>query len=156
MLRNSIILIWLCGTLVISTIGVGVWALQQSLLVASLTADLASSVTELASTKAAHKKALSEQKAKLKAKARLRRAIVAVPIVGAGLILYFEEQDFQEWLDENPDGDRAQYACEVAAHSAEILDVVVADTVEAAQSLPKSVRPNAETVRAWVQIPKCS
>lgn len=156
MFRNSILIIWICGALAVSTVGVGVWAIQQGLRVASLTADLASSVSELASTKVAHKKALSEQKAKLKAKARLRRAIVAVPIVGAGLILYFEEQDFQEWLDENPDGDRAQYACEVAAHSAEILDVVVADTVEAAQSLPKSVRPNAETVKSWLEVPRCS
>jgi len=156
MFRNSIIIIWICGTLAVSTVGVGVWAIQQSLRVASLTADLASSVSELASTKAANKKALAEQKAKLKAKARLRRAIVAVPIVGAGLIFYFEEQDFQEWLDENPDGDRAQYACEVSAHSAEILDIVVADTVEAAQSLPKSVRPNSETVKSWLEIPRCS
>lgn len=155
MFRNSIIIIWICGTLAVSMVGVGVWAIQQSLRVASLTADLASSVSELASTKAAHKKALSEQKAKLKAKARLRRAIVAVPIVGAGLILYFEEQDFQEWLDENPDGDRTQYACEVAGHSAEILDVIVTDTVEAAQSLPKSVRPNSETVKSWLEVPIC-
>jgi hypothetical protein len=155
MFRNSILIIWICGTLAVSTVGVGVWAVQQSLRVASLTADLASSVSELASTKAAHKKALSEQKAKLKAKARLRRAIVAVPIVGAGLILYFEEQDFQEWLDENPEGDRTQYACEVAEHSADILDVIVADTVEAAQSLPKSVRPNSETVKSWLEVPIC-
>ena len=97
MFRNSILIIWICGTLAVSTVGVGVWAIQQSLRVASLTADLASSVSELASTKAAHKKALSGQKAKLNAKARLRRAIVAVPVIGAGLILYFEEQDFQEW-----------------------------------------------------------
>ena len=62
MLRNSIFLLWLCGTLVISTIGVGVWALQQTLRVATLTADLANSVSELATTKAAQKKALSSKK----------------------------------------------------------------------------------------------
>lgn len=155
MFSKTIIIIWVCIILAVSMVGVGAWAIQQSLRVASLTADLASSFSELASTKAAHKTELARQKAKLKAKARLRRAIVAVPIVGAGLILYFEEQDFQEWLNENPDGDRAKYACEVAAHSAEILDDVVADTVEAAQSLPKSVRPNSETVKSWLAVPRC-
>ena len=155
MLRNSIFLLWLCGTLVVSTVGVGVWALQQTLRVASLTADLTSSVSELASTKAAHKMALTKQKAKLKAKARLRRAIVAVPVLGTGLILYFEEQDFQEWLDENPDGDRTEYACEVAKYSAEIANEIVKDTIKAAQDLPKSVIPDTDMVMSWLQIPKC-
>ena len=156
MLRNSIILLWLCGTLVISTIGVGVWAFQQTLRVATLSADLANSAAELASTKAAHKTALSKQKAKIKAKARLRRGLVAVPVLGAGLIVYFEEQDFQEWVNENPDGSRSDYLCEVAKYSAEIVDDMVADTIEAAQNLPKSIRPNAETVKTWLEVPKCS
>ena len=156
MLRNSIISLWLCGTLVISTIGAGVWAFQQTLRVATLSADLAKSAAELASTKAAHKTALSKQKAKIKAKARLRRGLVAVPVLGAGLIVYFEEQDFQEWVNENPDGSRSDYLCEVAKYSAEIVGDIVADTVEAVQSLPKSVRPNSETVKAWLEIPKCS
>lgn len=155
MLRNSIFLLWLCGTLVVSTFGVGILALQQTLRVASLTADLASSVSELASTKAAHRMALSEQKAKLKAKARLRHAIVAVPVLGSGLILYFEEQDFQEWLDENPDGDRAKYACEVAKYSIEIMDEITADSVKAAQSLPESIRPDADQIKSWLTVPKC-
>ena len=156
MFRNSILIIWICSTLAVSAVGVGVWAIQQTLRVASLTADLASSVSELASTKAAHQKALSEQKAKLKAKARLRRGLVAVPLVGTGLILYFEEQDFQEWLDENPDGNRTEYACEVATYSAELVDEIVAETLEAAQGLPKSVRPNSETVKSWLEVPRCS
>lgn len=156
MFRNSILLLWICGTLVLSTIGFGAWAIQQSIRVASLTADLASSVSELVSTKATHKKALSKQEAKLKAKARLRRAVVAVPVVGAGLVLYFEEQDFQEWLDENPEGTRVEYACEVATYSAELVDEIVEDTVEAAQGLPSSVRPSPETIKSWLEVPKCS
>jgi len=156
MFRNSVLIIWICGTLAVSAVGVGVWAIQQSLRVASLTADLASSVSELASTKAAHKKALSEQKAKLMAKARLRRAIVAVPVVGAGIALYFEEQDFQDWLDENPEGTRIEYACEVATYSAELVDEIVADTVKAAQGLPSSVRLSPETIKSLLEVPKCS
>lgn len=155
MLRNTILSIWVIGSLLFSSIGLGIFAVTQVLRVASLTTELASSAAELASTKAAHQAALSKQKAKLKAKARLRRGLVAVPVLGAGVIVYFEEQDFREWLDENPDGSRSDYLCEVATYSAEIVDDIVKDTVEAAQNLHKSVRPNAETVRAWLEIPKC-
>ena len=151
MIKNSIFLIWLCGTLFISTIGVGIWAVQQTIRVASLTADLAGTVSELASTKAAHKAALSKQKAK----ARLRRSLVAVPVVGAGLILYFEEKDFQEWLVENPGGDRTKYICEVATYSAELIDELVAETLEAAQELPEYLRPDADIAKSWLKVPKC-
>ena len=151
MVKNSIFLIWLCGTLFISTIGVGIWAVQQTIRVASLTADLAGTVSELASTKAAHKAALSKQKAK----ARLRRSLVAVPVVGAGLILYFEEKDFQEWLVENPGGDRTKYICEVATYSAELIDELVAETLEAAQELPEYLRPDADIAKSWLKVPKC-
>jgi phage terminase large subunit len=156
MLRNTLFSVWVIGSLLFSTIGLGIFAVSQAVRVATLSADLASSAAELASTKAAHKTALSKQKAKLKAKARLRRGLVAVPVLGAGLIVYFEEQDFQEWVNENPNGSRRDYLCEVAKYSSEIVDDIVADTVEAAQKLPKSVRPNAETVKAWLEIPKCS
>ena len=156
MLRNTIFSIWVIGSLLFSTVGLGIFAVSQAVRVATLSADLASSAAELASTKAAHKTALSKQKAKIKAKARLRRGLVAVPVLGAGLIVYFEEQDFQEWINENPNGSRSDYLCEVANYSAEIMDDIVADTVEAVQSLPKSVRPNSETVKAWLEIPKCS
>ena len=156
MLRNTIFSVWLIGSLLFSTVGLGVFAVSQAVRVATLSADLASSAAELASTKAAHKTALSKQKAKIKAKARLRRGLVAVPVLGAGLIVYFEEQDFQEWLVENPDSSRSDYLCEVAKYSAEMVDEIVADTVEAAQKLPKSVRPNAEMVTAWLEVPKCT
>lgn len=156
MLRNTIFSLWLIGSLLFATVGLGIFAVSQAVRVATLSADLASSAAELASTKAAHKTALSKQKAKIKAKARLRRGLVAVPVIGAGLVVYFEEQDFQEWLVENPNSSRSDYLCEVAKYSAEMVDDIVADTIEAAQSLPKSVRPNAETVKAWLEVPKCS
>lgn len=155
MIRKPIILIWLCGTLIISTVGVGIYAVQLTLRIASLTADLANSATELASTKASHQKSLSQQKAKIKAKARLRRGLIAVPFIGAGLIIYFEEQDFQEWLVEHPEGDRSKYFCEVAAYSAEIVDELVVDTLKATENLPEYLKPNAEKVKNWLEIPKC-
>ena len=155
MISKSLILLWLCGTLFLSTIGVGFYAIQQTVRIASLTAELTNSATELAATKAAHKKSLSKEKAKLKAKARLRRGLIAVPFIGAALIIYFEEQDFQEWLDEHPDGDRRQYACEVATYSAEIIDDLVGDTLTATENLLDYLQPNAEKVKTWLEVPKC-
>ena len=155
MIRNSIFLIWFCGFLFVSTIGFGVWAIHQTIRIASLTAELTNSVSELASTKAAHKTEMSKQKARLKAKARLRRGLVAVPVIGAGLVIYFEEQDFQEWSKENPDGDRAKYLCEVATYSAEIIDEIAEDTLIAAQRLPEPIRPDADQIKSWLTVPKC-
>ena len=71
------------------------------------------------------------------------------------MILYFEEQDYQEWLDENPDGDRTEYACEVATYSMEIMDEIITDSVKAAQSLPEPIRPDADQIKSWLTVPKC-
>ena len=166
MFRSGVILIWVCGTLAISTIGVGFFALQQTIKVAALTTELASSALDFAASKAANKARLSEQKAshelelkrqkaKIKAKERLRRSIMAVPMVGTGLMVYFEEQDYQEWKQDNPDGTPSKYACEMAASSALVMDQFVADTVDFLQSLPESVRPESESVKARLKIPTC-
>ena len=166
MFRRSVIIIWVCCALTLSTIGVGVFALQQSIKVAALTTELASSALDLAATKAANKAKLSEQKAKhelelkrqkakIKAKERLRRSIAAVPIIGAGMIVYFEEQDYRDWIQDNPQSRPSDYACEVANNSAQVIDEIVADTISFSQTLPKSVRPNPEKVKAWLEVPKC-
>ena len=55
MISKSLILLWLCGTLFLSTVGVVFYAIQQTVRIASLTAELTNSATELAATKAAHK-----------------------------------------------------------------------------------------------------
>ena len=181
MVKNSILIIWVCGSLFVSTVGVGIYAFQQSLKIAGMAAELASSLTELSTSKASHKSniaklkldheselveltaklsarqrsELMEQKAKLKARERIRRSLIAVPVVGAGLIVYFEEQDYQDWLIDNPNGSRADYACEVASYSAEVIDEIVENVVDAGQSLPESVRPDPETVKEWLKVPKC-
>lgn len=166
MFKNSVLIIWVCGSLFISSVGVGIFAFQQSLKVAGMAADLASALTELSTVKASHKSKLAkleldhesellEQKAKLKARERIRRTLIAVPVVGAGLIVYFEEQDYQDWLIDHPDGSRADYACEVASYSAEVIDEIVENIVDASQNLPKSVRPDPDNVTQWLEIPKC-
>lgn len=82
----------------------------------------------------------------LKAKARLRRAVVTIPLAGVAAIGYFEEQDYQEWLQEHPDGTRRKYACEVASLTAEIAGEVL-------QDLPERLRPGPEAVLGYV--PEC-
>jgi len=94
-----------------------------------------------------HRKQLTKEVTRTKAKARLRRAVVAVPIAGIAATAYFEEQDFQEWLIENPDSTRREYACSIATLSAEVVDEVL-------QELPKTLRPAPETVLSIV--PECS
>ena len=166
MFKNSILIISVCGSLFISTVGVGIYAFQQSLKIAGMAAELASSLTELSTAKASHKSKMAklklehesemmEQKAKLKARERIRRSLIAVPVVGAVLIVYFEEQDYQDWFIDNPNGLRADYACEVASYSAEVIDEIVENVVDAGQSLPEPVRPDPKTVKEWLKVPKC-
>lgn len=103
-----------------------------------------------------HNSDLKKQKASIKAREGLRRSIAAIPILGTAIIVYFEEQDYQEWSAENPNVSRSEYACEVALYSAEIVDEVVADVVEASQRLPEVARPDAATLKARLKVPKCS
>ena len=137
--RNVVFLGWLSFALVSTTIATGIWALQMTTTVAAMSA-------KAASTAVAHRKQLAKAVAKTKAKARLRRAVVAVPIAGVAAIGYFEEQDYQEWLEDHPEGTRQQYACEVASMTAEIADEVL-------QDLPERVRPSPETILGYM--PEC-
>ena len=60
--------------------------------------------------------------------------------------LYFEDQDYRDWLAENPGGAPGEYACEVTRLSAEVIDEVLAE-------LPEGARPSPETVLSWM--PEC-
>jgi hypothetical protein len=66
------------------------------------------------------------QIARLAAKARLRRIVTAVPLVGLGAVGYFEERDRREWLEANPGKTNADYACEIAELTTEVMDEVLA------------------------------
>ncbi len=134
-LRNLALVGWLCVVMTSIALGATILALKLAATVTTMTA-------KVAATAAAHRKQL----AKAKAKARLRRALVAVPVAGVGAAFYFEEQDYQEWLAENPGGTRQQYACEVAALSAEVID-------EWLQEMPEKVRPSEEWLLS--QVPEC-
>lgn len=140
LLRSVVFLGWLCAALATTSVVTAVWAFQLS----SAVSAMAAKVATMADT---HRKQLTKEVTRTKAKARLRRAVVAVPIAGIAATAYFEEQDFQEWLIENPDGTRREYACSIATLSAEVVDEVL-------QELPKTLRPAPETVLSIV--PECS
>ena len=88
-------------------------------------------------------KAISNEKAK----ARLKRLIVAVPLVGTGAALAFEANDLKVWLEENPDKAPTDYGCEVASSSAEVMDEVLAE-------LPEKFRPSSDLIMS--RMPECN
>lgn len=94
----------------------------------------------------ANRKAIAAAIVRTKAKARLRRAVVALPIAGVAAAVAFERQDYLEWKDDHPDGDVEDYGCEVGTVSAEVIDDVL-------QELPGPVRPS----RDWLlsRLPGC-
>lgn len=137
--RSVVFLVWLSVSLIFATIAAGIWAIQLATTVATMSATAASTAVK-------HRKQLTRTVAKAKAKARLRKAIVAVPFVGVGAMAYFEEQDYREWKELNPEGTRQQYACEVASLTAEVIDEVL-------QDLPEAVRPSPSIIMA--KMPEC-
>ena len=88
-------------------------------------------------------KAISKEKAK----ARLKRLIVAVPLVGTGAAVAFEGNDLKVWLEENPDKSATDYGCEVASSSAEVIDEVLAE-------LPETFRPSNDLIMS--RMPECN
>ncbi|MCK0150771.1 hypothetical protein MWU54_12100 [Marivita sp. S6314] len=134
--RSTMVLLWLCGALAASTIALGVQAMTLSAQVATLTSSAAATALK-------HRKEVAKAVSKTKAKARLRRMMVAVPVLGGGAALAFEAQDYQDWQAQHPDGSFADYTCEAATLSAEVVD-------ETLQELPETLRPSRETVLNWL------
>ncbi len=139
-LRNTVVLIWLCAALLFSTVALAVQAVTLTAQVATVTASASAAALS-------HRKDLAKAIARTKAKARLRRMLVAVPVVGAGAAVAFEAQDFRDWQVDNPDGTFADYSCEVASLSAEVVDEVL-------QDLPDGFRPSRDMVLN--QLPECA
>ena len=137
--KNIVFLAWLLGALASLSIGLTWWSLQ-------LTASVARLTTEATVIALKHRKEISRAVAKTKAKARLKQTLVMVPIAGIAAGAYFEEQDYQEWKQQNPNGNRKDYACEVAALTTEILD-------ELLQDIPDNLRPSERQLTD--QLPKC-
>lgn len=138
-LRNTVVLMWLCGALAVSTVVLGIQAL-------TLTAQVATATASASAAALRHRKDMAKAVSKAKAKARLRRVLVAIPIVGTGAAVAFETRDFQNWQTDHPEGTFSDYSCEVASLSAEVVDEVL-------QDLPETVRPTPAMVLS--QLPEC-
>ena len=121
--------------MLLSTISFGIWALSLSAKLVSATA-----------TAALHKKQLAKAVSKERAKARLKRMIVAVPVVGTGAAIGFEANDLSTWLKQNPDKTADDYGCEVAVSSAEVIDEILLE-------LPNIIRPSKDFVMG--ELPVC-
>ena len=128
-------------------LGLGVALLQTGLSLASATAQVASLSANAATAAALHKKQMAKAISKEKAKARLKRLIVAVPLLDTGAALAFEANDLKVWLGENPDKAPTDYGCELASSSAEVMDEVLAE-------LPAKFRPLSDLIMS--RMPECN
>jgi hypothetical protein len=126
-------------SLATTVVSMGIWAV-------SLTAQVTTMTASAAATAIAHRKAIAAAILRTKAKARLRRALVVVPIAGIAAAAAFERQDYLEWKEDNPEGDLEDYGCELSVVSTEVIDDVL-------QDLPEAVRPS----RGWLlsRVPSC-
>ena len=139
LLKNTIFVVWLIGALASISIGMAIFTFQATATVARLSA-------EAANTAIRHRKEIAKAVTKVKAKARLKRIITMVPLAGLAAGVYFEEQEYEEWLEDNPDGSRQEYLCEVTVLSSEVLDEVLI-------GLPELIRPSKSAVTDMM--PKC-
>ncbi|MCO6410143.1 hypothetical protein [Hoeflea alexandrii] len=140
LVRTTAFLAVLCVSLATTAVSLGVWAV-------SLTAQVTTMTASAAVAAIANRKAIAAAVLRTKAKARLRRALVVVPVAGIAAAIAFEREDYLEWKQDNPDGDLETYGCEVSAVSAEVVDDVL-------QDLPEQVRPS----RDWLlsRLPECA
>ena len=138
--KNTVFVIWLLCSLATITVFSSIWALQKTFMVAKLSAEITSNTIR-------HRKEIKKTITKIKAKARLKRIITMLPIAGTAAGIYFEESEFQEWLIDNPNGKRADYLCEIAEITSEIIDEVI-------DALPQSIKSGENLLKATT--PECT
>jgi hypothetical protein len=115
LLRNTTFVLFLIVSLASLAISTSIWAVSQTMRVAALSKAVATQAVQN-----------RRQIGRLAAKARLRRIVAAVPLAGIAAAGYFEERDRREWLEVNPGKTNADYACEVAELTTEVMDEVLA------------------------------
>ena len=120
---------------------------QQAAELASVAADLAQSRAALSASKKALKTEKAQSKkalAKQKAKGRLKRIAIAVPVVGSMAAISFEAYAYNQWKTEHPCGTVNEYGEEIATASSEVIDDVLLE-------LPADYRPSPGTTSKWTQ-----
>ena len=131
--KNVFFLGFLVISLAISTLTLGFHAANLTAKVAVLT-----SASTVAAVK--HRKEI----AKVLAKARLKRFIVAIPILGSGAAVAFEASEFKDWQAANPQKSEVDYLCENASLSIEVFDEVTRDLPESLRVSTQSIIDNIE------------
>lgn len=76
---------------------------------------------EVKRLKRKHKKDVAKVKSKERAKAKVQRAVSAVPIMGIAVFGIFEKIEFDSWKLENPDGTFEEYSIEIGSEVNELL-----------------------------------
>jgi len=71
--------------------------------------------------KRSHKNDLAKLKTRERAKAKVQRAISAVPILGVAAFSIFESQEFNSWKAEHPDGTLEEYSKEIGEAVSQLL-----------------------------------
>jgi hypothetical protein len=172
-LRNTVVLTWLVVALAMTSLSATIWAatmtwktaqltatataiaLRHRKDIARLTAQSTRKLSELAAGQKAqiarltanHRAALRRALLRAKARARIRRYVIAVPFLGAAAVAYFEKRDFDEWQAENPDGTETEYLCLVYSESRDIVSETTADANAILAAIPDNL---AEYLPAWV------
>lgn len=68
-----------------------------------------------------HKVELAKTKSKERAKAKVQRAVAAIPVMGVAAFALFEKLEFENWKTENPNGTFEQYSIEIGNEVNQIL-----------------------------------
>lgn len=139
LIKNTVFLLWLISGLIFVSVGASIWAVQATATAARLGVEITTAAVK-------HRKDITSAVMRVKAKARLQRMVTMIPFAGLAAGAYFEEREYQEWLEDNPDSTRPEYLCALASVTSEVLDDVL-------EGLPTTVKLNENTLVGMT--PKC-
>ena len=115
---------WLILSMTILLLSSSIFLFKQ---VYDLSAQLLASTIALKELKIRHKNEIKKAIVKERAKARLRRILVAIPVFGTVAFTAFEIADYKEWKKQNPNQSSEKYFCENAHITNQIIDEVLAE-----------------------------
>jgi len=76
---------------------------------------------EISQLKLKHKKDIARVKVKQRSKAKIQRAVAAIPVAGIASLAVFEKLEFDDWKTDHPSGTFAEYSDEITQTVNELL-----------------------------------
>jgi len=76
---------------------------------------------EISQLKLKYKKDIAKVKVKQRSKAKIQRAIAAIPVAGVASLAVFEKLEFDDWKTDHPSGTFAEYSDEITQTVNELL-----------------------------------